>query len=140
MKDYPRRVAEDKDSKMETYDNYRKRRKIKPLSERGNAKEDKAQNLLAIQAAVSAELLMQDPNWDPYLQRIKYAIEEIEKRVVEYKEQLQDYRMVDQNSIMSIKIRLADYSGQLLALQWALELPKDIQTNGDLARKLHNAS
>ena len=122
---------------MENFDTYRKRQKSNSVRNPAQAKEDKAQNLLAIQAAVSAEHLMQDVNWDPYLQRIQHAIEEIEARLVDYKAQLTDHRLVDQNSIMHIKIRISEYHGQLFALQWVLQLPKDIQTNGDLARELH---
>lgn len=120
---------------MQTYDEHKRinvARKTK-----SDAADDIHKIKLAMQASVSADLLMKDENWDAYLRYIQYAIEKIQEGIDMRKEQLEDPRVVDQNMIMQLKISLADLKGQLLALQWTLELPSSIKETGKLARNLH---
>ena len=121
---------------MRTYDEHKK------LNIKRQAKSDTQDDIhkikLAMQAAVSAELLTKDENWDVYLQSLQYAIEMIQKGIEARKAQLEDPRTVDQNLLMQLKISLADLQGQLLALEWAIGLPNSIKSTGKLARKLHD--
>lgn len=118
----------------ETYDEYKRR----------TGKEQKKQNTvdpktvrLVMQAAVNAELLMGDQNWDPYLQAMQYAVECINDQIDACKEQLHNPRIVDQNTLMQYKIALSGLESQKFALEWAVALPRDIKDNGKRAKDLY---
>jgi len=117
---------------METYDEYRKKTVQAKIDPAINAR----QIHLATQAAVSAEFLMNDTHWDTYLQYIQHARDHIETQLTSCKEQLLKLQTIDYNIIIGLKLTIASLTGQLLALDWAVSLPTDIKTNGDLARKL----
>ena len=121
---------------MQTYDDFK--RLDMARAGKTDTQDDIHKIKLAIQAAVSAELLTKDPNWDVYLSYLQHACELIQVGVDQRKAQLEDPRIVDQNTIMQLKISLADLNGQLLACQWAMELPSAIKDTGKLARDLHD--
>ena len=120
---------------QETYDGYHRRTQEVLKAENTI---DPRTIRLAMQAAVSADKLMGDQNWDPYLQSIQYAVECVDKDIENCKEQLYNPRIVDQSIMMQLKITLAGLEGQKLALDWAISLPSDICKNGEAAKKLHD--
>ena len=119
---------------MTTFDSWRRQT---DASKPEQTPDDMRKIRLAIQAAVSADLLVNDKNWDPYLRYVQAACEQIAAGIEAREEQLRDPRMVDQNAIMQIKIALADLNGQRLALKWALTLPSAISKTGKIAKDLH---
>ena len=89
-------------------------------------------------AAVAAEKLMGTEEWQRYQSYMQDAINTIDAHLDGCKEAIFLPHIVDAREIAMIKHQAIDLAGQRKALEWALELPKDIQERGNDARKLLN--
>ena len=117
----------------ETYDGYRKAQ-LRRAATAANTPENVRMLRLAAQASASAELLTGDKNWDVFLRYMANALKTIDKRIEDVKAMIEHPRCVDQNALMHLKIQLADFKGQRLALDWVMELPKAIKETGHAAK------
>ena len=97
---------------------------------------DRATAKQVVGAAVAAEKLMASEEWQRYQSYIQDAINTIDTHLDGCKEAIFHPQIVDVREISVIRHQAIDLAAQRKALEWALELPKDIQERGDDARKL----
>lgn len=87
-------------------------------------------------AAVTAESLTGDANWDTFLSYIQDAIERTNSHIATFEAALRDPEITNIDDIMRAKIKLAVCSGRLEAMESIRSLPKDLMDSGKEARKL----
>lgn len=121
---------------MDTYDEHRN--KITTTAAATVNQDDIHKIRLAVQAAVSAELLTSDDDWNIYLQSIQHALNMIKDGIKGLTGQLTDPRVVNQDLFMQIKMALVELEGEQRALEWAISLPKSIKETGKIAKALHD--
>ena len=103
----------------------------------GSGRPDKPdrQNLERVrQAAVKAELLVGDPNWDMFLSMVQAALETTQGQREQLISKLANPSMVNHEEIMQTKLLLAECQGTIGAWTAVLSLPGEIMKNGDKAR------
>ncbi len=88
------------------------------------------------QAAVRAELLTGHSHWDSFLGYIQAAVEETELQRESLISAISDPLLVDRDTIMRMKIALAECKARIEAWQVVIELPKDLVKAGDKAKGL----
>ncbi len=97
---------------------------------------DKVHQLRTVErAALKAQAITGDPNWDNYLTYLQAAIDNTEQQHKRLQEQLCG-DVVELVDMMRIKLALAECNGRLIAWRAARDLPKDLIENGDKARDL----
>ncbi len=88
------------------------------------------------QAAVKAELLTGDPNWDRFLSYLQAAAEATEAQRDGFAAIIADPATVNHERIMGAKIGLAECKGRLEAWNAVIALPKDLVEMGAQAKTL----
>ena len=115
---------------MLTLDEYKNRPEAKKLDDQRPRLE------LLRQAAIRTELLTGSSEWDSFLGYIQAALEETEFQRKNLLSAIADPLCVDHNTIMQMKIALAECKGRIDAWQAVIELPKDLIEAGDKAKGL----
>ncbi len=88
-----------------------------------------------VQAQVKMELLTGDQHWDIYLSWIQCSLEALRNQKTQLTDKLCDPNLVDPNAIMAVKLALADVSGQIIAIEAIIGLPKAIMESSEKAKE-----
>ena len=91
---------------------------------------------VVLRAALDAEKLLGDPNWDRYLEMLQGAVKEIESLQTTWGQRLRDPMLLDHAGLLQAKTALTDLDAQHRALSWAMELPKALIAGAEEFRKL----
>ena len=89
-----------------------------------------------VQAAVSAEKLTANPEWDRFLSYLQASLERANAERQSVIDKLIETHVLDPQSLALLKIRQAWLDGVRHALNWAMVLPKQLVENGEAARDL----
>ena len=88
------------------------------------------------QAAVPAEALTGDQNWDIHLRYVQAAIEDTEGQREAFQAILNDPRTVNSDELMAAKIAMVECGGRIEAFKACLSLPSDLMAMGEQAKEL----
>ena len=88
------------------------------------------------QAAVKADLLTGDSNWDTFLSYIQAAAEQTEAQRNAILEQISDPNIVDDNQTRRLRNAVIACNERIGAWKAVMDLPKDIIENGEKARAI----
>ena len=91
---------------------------------------------LVLRAALDAEKLLGDPNWDRFLELLQRAVNEIESLRTTWTQRLHDPMLLDHPGLLQAKTAITDLDAQHRALSWAMELPKALIAGAEEFRKL----
>ena len=89
-----------------------------------------------VQAQVKQGYLTANPHWDVFLSYLQNALDELVKKETSVRNVLCSSSVVDTNTIMELKLDLAETAGQIKLLEGVLALPKDIIDAGEKAKAL----
>lgn len=88
------------------------------------------------QAAVKAEYLTGDPNWDAFLSYLTAAKEQLATTSISFERILRDPTTVDHDTMMRAKIGLLECEAQIKFADAVISLPKNIRDEGEKAAGL----
>ena len=111
----------------------------KSANKRDSEAEDQIRRLAimaGIQAEVHATKLTNDPDWDKLLQHLQYAIEKLGEAEKSWESKILDETVVNQDVLMMAKSCLSMVKGQKSALEWVIDLPKELKETGAIAATL----
>ena len=91
---------------------------------------------IMLRAALDAEKLLGDPNWDRFLELLQGARLEIESLRATWTRRLHDPMLLDHAGLLQAKTALTDLDAQHRALSWVMELPKALIAGAVEFRKL----
>jgi hypothetical protein len=89
-----------------------------------------------VQAQVKMSYLTGVQEWDIFLSYLQSALDTLKLIQAEKRNALCSPSLVDTNSIMEVKLDLAEVTGQINLLEGVLALPKDIMESGERAKAL----
>jgi len=90
----------------------------------------------SIKAQVAAERLTASPEWNTFLSYLQESLERLEAALEATRAQVLDPNVLDERTLILLKVRLAQLEGARHSLAWASDLPKSIIENGQIARGL----
>ena len=85
------------------------------------------------QAALSAAYVTADPHWDKLLSFIEATRQRIEKEKAAHEENLKGTSVVDHDSMIKMKLMIAQCDAILSTFEVILELPKHLKEQGEWA-------
>ena len=89
-----------------------------------------------VRDAVHVEALTGDPHWDRFLSFVQAGANQTQEAIDHTKRILEDPRIVNHDAILATKLELAKFLAMKETIEWLLELPKVIMTQGSKAREL----
>lgn len=89
-----------------------------------------------VQAQVKMSYLTGVQEWDTFLSYLQSALDALQIKQSGLRNALCSPSLVDTNSIMEVKLDLAEVTGQINLLEGVLALPKDIMESGEKAKAL----
>lgn len=88
------------------------------------------------QAAVRAELLTGDPQWDTYMSFLQDTVNKTQAIRSRYEEILSDPNVVDDGEMRRAKIGVIECTSAINALEAAISLPKMLKDTGEIAKDM----
>ena len=88
------------------------------------------------QAAVKAEHLTGQPEWDYFLSLLQNAIDVTETQAKEFERKLSDPSLVGHEDLLAVKIDLIRCLERMMAWKVVMDLPKELVESGETAANI----